>query len=171
LRDCSSTTLREEVAVFKTIVLALDGSESSDRAIPVAQELARDGGSIIVAHVREKVMARGGGETRVDEDEIEQRVRASAAKLNEAGVKATVELGTSVAGGPAHAIAAIADRAGADLIVTGTRGHGVVAGLLVGSTAQRLLHLASCPVLIVPTPHGDAPGDASPTAASAATTP
>jgi len=153
--------------MFRTIVLALDGSESSDRAIPVAQDVAEGGGSIIVAHVREKVMARGGGDARVDEDEIEERVRASAAKLNEAGVKTTVELGTSVAGGPAHAIAAIADRAHADLIVAGTRGHGPVAGLLVGSTAQRLLHLASCPVLIVPTPHADAAGDVTSAAGSA----
>jgi len=38
--------------------------------------------------------------------------------------------------------------------VTGTRGHTALAGVIVGSVAQRLLHVAPCPVLVVPPPHG-----------------
>ncbi len=53
-------------------------------------------------------------------------------------------------GGAAHPIASIADDADADLIVCGTRGHSAVAGLLLGSVTQRLLHLARQPVLVVP---------------------
>ena len=53
-------------------------------------------------------------------------------------------------GGPAHPIAEIAEEANADLIVAGTRGHSPVAGLLVGSVTQRLIHIARCPVLVVP---------------------
>ena len=55
-------------------------------------------------------------------------------------------------GGPAHAIEEIADRADADLIVVGTRGHSSVAGLLLGSVTHRLLHIAHRPVLVVPSP-------------------
>jgi nucleotide-binding universal stress UspA family protein len=53
-------------------------------------------------------------------------------------------------GGPAHAIEEIAAEAGADLIVVGMRGHSALAGLLVGSVTQRLLHVARRPVLVVP---------------------
>jgi nucleotide-binding universal stress UspA family protein len=47
-------------------------------------------------------------------------------------------------------IAELARRSQADMIVMGTRGRGQVAGLLLGSVTQRLLHLAPCPVLAVP---------------------
>ncbi len=53
-------------------------------------------------------------------------------------------------GGPAHVIAEIADHVSADLIVTGTRGHSPLSGLLLGSVTQRLLHIAKQPVLAVP---------------------
>ncbi|MDX6598141.1 MAG: hypothetical protein QOE87_2028 [Gaiellales bacterium] len=53
-------------------------------------------------------------------------------------------------GGPAHVIAEVAENAKAEVIVTGTRGHTAIAGLLLGSVTQRLLHLAHCPVLVVP---------------------
>jgi nucleotide-binding universal stress UspA family protein len=39
-----------------------------------------------------------------------------------------------------------------DLLVCGTRGHGPVTGLVLGTVSQRLVHEASCPVLVVP--HG-----------------
>jgi len=39
-----------------------------------------------------------------------------------------------------------------DLVVVGTRGHGRVAGMLLGSVTQSLLQVAPCPVVAVP-PH------------------
>jgi nucleotide-binding universal stress UspA family protein len=72
-----------------------------------------------------------------------------------------MELSSVMLGGPARAIAAIADKVDADLIVCGTRGHSAVGGPLVGSVTQKLLHLAKQPVLVVPesaTPSTDGAG-------------
>jgi nucleotide-binding universal stress UspA family protein len=51
---------------------------------------------------------------------------------------------------PAHAIAEVAREERSDLVVMGTRGHTALAGVLLGSVTQRLLHIAPCPVLVVP---------------------
>jgi nucleotide-binding universal stress UspA family protein len=137
--------------MFKTIVVALDGSAGSRAAVPVAMELAeRESAKLIVAHVEERVVAKGGGPVNLAEDEIQAEIRGEAAKLQERGLDVEVQMGRVALGGPAHVIEDIAAEAGADLIVLGTRGHAPVTGLLLGSVTQRLLHVASRPVLVVP---------------------
>jgi nucleotide-binding universal stress UspA family protein len=140
--------------VFSKIVLALDGSDPSDRAIPFAQELAKQsGGRIDVVHVREIVGGRGGVHSvRVDEDSLESKVVGQVDALNAAGVTSELHRFTANVGGPAHQIAEVAEQLGADVIVVGTRGHSSFGGFLSGSVTQRLLHLAHCPVLAVPPP-------------------
>jgi len=139
--------------MFKTIVLALDGSEGSRRAIPVAAELARqNGGRIVIAHVEQHVAGKGGAPIPITEDEIQAEIRKQADKLSTDGIETSVEMRNVMLGGPAHPIAEIAEEANADLIVAGTHGHSLVAGLLIGSVTQRLLHIARSPVLVVPPP-------------------
>jgi nucleotide-binding universal stress UspA family protein len=138
--------------MFKTIVLGLDGSEHSDRTIPLARDLAREsGGKIVVVHVREIVAARGGPHpVRTDETEVQAKVESQVEELRAAGVDATFKTYSVVLGGPSHAIADAAAEANADLIVVGTRGHSALANVLLGGVTQRLLHIAHCPVLAVP---------------------
>lgn len=137
--------------MFKTIVLALDGSEESRQAVPLATELARqDGARIVIAHVQEDVVGKGGGPIVATEDEIQAAIRKQAEELSAEGIETSVEMREIMLGGPAHAIAQVAEGANADLIVTGTRGHSAIAGLLLGSVTQRLLHIARCPVLVAP---------------------
>lgn len=137
---------------MKTIVLGMDGSEGAQRAIPVAVELARQGGArLVMAHVDERIAAKGDmPSVRVDEDEIRAEIGRMAEKINSEGVETSVENAVVVLGGPAHAIKEIADEVDAEMIVVGTRGHSQVAGLLLGSVAQRLLHIAKRPVVGVP---------------------
>jgi nucleotide-binding universal stress UspA family protein len=137
--------------MFKTIVVALDGSEDSQQAVPVAMELARrDGSRIVFAHIEQDVAGKGVGPIPATEDEIQAEIRKQAEALSSEGIDATVEMRSVMLGGPARPIADIAREANADLIVTGTRGHSAPAGVLLGSVTQRLLHTAPCPVLVVP---------------------
>jgi nucleotide-binding universal stress UspA family protein len=137
--------------MFKTIVLALDGSEGSKKAIPVASELAeKEGANIVIAHVTEYLAAKGGELPAVNEDEIKAEIKHEAEELSDHGIKTEVKMAEITAGGPAHAIVDIADETGGDIIVTGTRGHGAIAGVLLGSVAHRLLSIAKRPTLAVP---------------------
>lgn len=137
--------------MFKTIVLALDGSEASRQAIAMAAELARrDDAKVVVAHVEEDVIGKGGGPIHATEDEIQAEIRRQAEELSAQGIATTVEMRSVMLGGPAHAIDEIADSVDADLIVAGTRGQSPVSGLVLGSVTQRLLHISRRPVLVVP---------------------
>jgi nucleotide-binding universal stress UspA family protein len=138
--------------MFSTIVLALDGSASSERAIRLLGNLASPGTARIeIVHVKELVAARGGPQTvKADEAEVVGAVKARANEIAESGFETHLHIESTVSGGPAHVIAAVAERVGGDLIVIATRGHSPVAGLLVGSVTTRLLHIAPCPVLAIP---------------------
>jgi nucleotide-binding universal stress UspA family protein len=137
--------------MFKSIVLALDGSESSDRALELATELAKEeGSSVLVVHVREIAVGRAGGPVPVNEDEMQAKVEGQVNALTGAGIGAKLEIHSAHVGAPAHVIADTAQRENADVIITGTRGHTPIAGILLGSVPQRLLHVAHCPVLVVP---------------------
>ena len=138
--------------MFRTIVWATDGSESADRALPYARELAAGSdGRIVVLHSKELLVGRAGGHpVQADVDEIETKIKGQVEQMQEEGVDASFEL---VSGAAPHAAQMISDAArqvGADVIVVGTRGHTAIAGLLLGSVTHRLLHIAPCPVLSVP---------------------
>jgi nucleotide-binding universal stress UspA family protein len=143
--------------MFTNIVCAVDGSEQAVLALDCACQMAqRDGAELHVAHVVEKLVTGrvAGQNVHVDEDQmdakIEQQMNALAAQY---GIKPTLHLTAGTSGNAARQIAEIAGEVGADLIVIGTRGHSAVAGVLLGSVTQRLLHIARCPVLAVPPPH------------------
>jgi nucleotide-binding universal stress UspA family protein len=137
--------------MYKTIVLGLDGSDSSDHALEHATMLAREQGSHVrVVHVIELLAGRGGGVLHLNEDEIKDKVTQQTKDLVDAGIDAELELHSAMAGGPAHVIAEVAERRNADLVITGTRGHTAATGILLGSVAHRLLHLAHCPLLVIP---------------------
>jgi nucleotide-binding universal stress UspA family protein len=142
-----------EVDVFKSIVWATDGSEHAEQAFSVVRQLAKEGGAeVTIAHVVEHLEGSGavGAPRRVDEGKVQADLRERAKELSSEGVNASVEIRGDVGARPAHEIVEIARHKNADLIVVGTRGQSVIAGLLLGSETQRLLHLAECPVLAIP---------------------
>jgi nucleotide-binding universal stress UspA family protein len=138
--------------MFKTVIWATDGSAAADRALPYAKALAEgEGGTLVAVHSKEIFAGRGGGyPVLADESELEAKIRGQVDEAREEGRDAAFRLVTGVSGHAAHLIADVAHELEADVIVVGTRGHAPVAGLLLGSVTQRLLHIAPCPVLAVP---------------------
>ncbi len=140
--------------MFKKIIWATDGSDNANRALGLAKELATQNGSVLLA-VHSIVELAGPGShgafpEHADEGEREAKIAKQVAELKEQGVDAQVKIVESRVVGPAQTLAKLAEEEDADLIVVGTRGETVLAGLLLGSVTQRLLHLAPCPVLAVP---------------------
>jgi nucleotide-binding universal stress UspA family protein len=141
--------------MFKVITCATDGSPHGDQALDYAKRLAEDQHAVLrVVHVVEKI---AGQNVRVDEDQIIARVKAQTAELREHGIDASLHLVRGGQGRPGHEIALSARDAMSDVLVLGTRGHSTVAGLLLGSVAQRLLHIAPCPILVIPSSNTGAP--------------
>jgi nucleotide-binding universal stress UspA family protein len=86
----------------------------------------------------------------VDEPELQAKLERLVGELQQEGFKASLYINADVGARPAHEIIATARERDADLIVVGSQGHSIIGGLLLGSVAYRLLHVAQCPVLVVP---------------------
>ena len=136
--------------MFDKILLAVDDSPHSGKAIAAATDLAKlSGGEVLVFHVRAFLAARGGHldvDLREEDANIAENV---AATMQSEGIKAT---GTRVAayhGDTGWRIVRAAQEAHADVIVMGSRGHSEIPSLLLGSVAHKVVHLATGPVLVV----------------------
>ena len=140
--------------MFKTIIWATDGSANADRALAYATQLAHEADCPLVAvHSKELLTGRAGGYPLLaDEDDVEGKIAKQVEEAKGDGLDARLVFAGGMAGHAANAIAEVAAAHGADLIVVGTRGQTAFAGLMLGSVAQRLLHVAPCPVLAVPRP-------------------
>lgn len=140
--------------MFKKVIWATDGSEHADRAMSPAVQMAKvDGGELCVVHIVEKLMsARSAGlDTYANEDQVRAKIERQASTIaDESGLKTGTRIAVALGNHVGDRIAEIAQEEGADLIVVGTRGHGAVGSLVLGSVTQRLLHVSRCPVLAVP---------------------
>jgi len=136
--------------MFKKVVLAHDGSPHAERALAYATALAkRDQAPLVIVHVDEEVIAKGGGPLIANEDEVEEAIKKTAEELAGEGLDVTVRVPTIRLGGPAPAIVEVATEEGADVIVVGSTGASSLAGLFLGSVTHKLLHLAKQPILVV----------------------
>ena len=138
--------------MFDKILVAVDHSEISDRALDAARDLALlSEGEVWVLRMREREVAVKTGVALSDEsmDEASAAVAAAVDRLTAAGVKAHGDVGTTLFGYAARNIVDDAKEHDVDVIVMGSRGRGDLAGLILGSTAHKVIHLADRPVLIV----------------------
>ncbi len=138
--------------MYEKILVAVDHSEVSERALAAARELALlSHGEVWVVHLREReAMGKTGLLTSAESsDEATEAATTAAADLTRAGIKAHAVVRDTVFGKAAQEIVSDAAGIGADVIVMGSRGRGDLAGLVLGSTAHKVIHLADRPVLVV----------------------
>jgi len=137
--------------MFERVLLAVDGSEHSERAALVAGELAkRFGSEVLVLNVREMiVLTRSNPIGKGTSEQSLALAEQVAGQLVAEGVNARGVSSEAVQGGAAKEILEEAEKFGAGLIVMGTRGHSELSGLLLGSVATKVVHHAQCPVTVV----------------------
>lgn len=139
--------------MFKRILLAVDGSDHAMRAARVAAEMAH---CMKSAELR-IVVAYDPIPPYLGEPNLQAAINA---RLNDAqGVlqKAVAAVGDVageirtelIEGDSAEAIIDVAKTRESDVIIMGSRGLGRLAGLVLGSTSQKVVSHAPCPVLIV----------------------
>ena len=138
--------------MFRTILLAVDGSKYSEKAVELAKQLAKaSNDEVVVTHVTELLPARfqtyPGLDQELDNETIEL-AKGYMADLEEAGIKARTELRSAQYGGIARILTNLAEDLDAGLIVMGSHGRGDLTALLLGSVAHKVLHLSQRPVLI-----------------------
>ncbi|WP_298913935.1 universal stress protein [uncultured Roseobacter sp.] len=147
--------------MFSKITVGFDGSKPSENALRLACDLAgKYAAEIHIVHTpKPETVAFATGAvagyhvatTMPSAEEVEK----TAQKLLSTAIEITKEAGLpSVAthiehGDPAQSLLDTAETLGSDLIVTGRRGLGNLSALVLGSTSQKVSHLATCAHLTV----------------------
>ncbi len=154
--------------MFDNILVPLDGSELSERALPTAQILAEKfGATIHLIHVitreNEYAAARGAESVLVAEMEMDTVRRLNEGRLDR-GRKYVDQIASQLSGAGAKVESQDAIKEGdasqnivdyvkdhhIDLVVMSTHGHGGVRRLLMGSVTDRVIRSCEAPVLVVP---------------------
>jgi nucleotide-binding universal stress UspA family protein len=140
------------VSATKKILVPIDGSPNSIRALELAgrKQLAGSSVSILVLNVQPPLPpSRFVSRAMIAEfhsRRSEAALKPATAVIERMGLEADRYVRV---GEPAATIASFAKKTGCSEIVLGTRGLGRVAGLVLGSIALKVIHLASVPVTLV----------------------
>jgi nucleotide-binding universal stress UspA family protein len=141
--------------VFKQILVPLDGSEYSERALRYASDLAKSTGAALrlVSVVLRPEVAGEPHVERLDEQSRERAMRYLEAHATQARANGVADVTPEVRlGEPARAITEVAAERGADLVVMSTHGLGASGRYALGSIAFKVLMTAPCPVFMVRIP-------------------
>jgi len=138
--------------MFNKILVAVDGSPASEKALAAAVDLAArykaEITAISVASFPEVVSTIG------EADELRRSAEARYRQIGEAAVEYARSRGVLlrsvvVRGHAADAIVRYAETEGADLLVVGQHGHSRIARFFLGSTTDRVSEHCPCTVMIV----------------------
>jgi nucleotide-binding universal stress UspA family protein len=136
--------------MYERILVAIDDSEVAQQALVAAQELAiLSSGEVWVIHVREGDPSKHASPTAHTSRDAHAMVDAAVEKLVAAGVTAHAEVSFNLYDYAAREIIYSAQAHDVGVIVMGCRGRSDLAGLLAGSTAHKVIHLADRPVVVL----------------------
>ena len=142
------------VTTWKTVVVGVDGSPSSRKALTwAAAEAAEHGASLVVVNVWEHTLVPPAGSVSVSEKYVPDSSQRTAEELlteikEVLGEDPPVVVQPTVKqGNPAKVL--IEQSTDADLLVVGTRGHGGFRGLVLGSVSQHVAGYAKCSVAVI----------------------
>lgn len=136
--------------MFKKVIVGIDFTDKTERAISVAFNLAKAvGGGVVLVHVvppgSDSQPSASGSEPEVMRT-IEQRLQEEAARLS-AQTGVTVDYGVSK-GSASEELVKYVQRWGGDVIVVGTQARTGLDRILIGSVTERVLASSPVPVLV-----------------------
>jgi nucleotide-binding universal stress UspA family protein len=143
---------------MKRIVVGVDGSAGSQAALAWAVEEARlHGATLVAVHAWQPPAVYGTGFAPVPvvppdgayEDAARELLEGELARVAGGHPDVTIERHV-IEGAPGEVLVTMAGEA--DLVVVGSRGHGNLVGMLLGSVSQHCAHRSPVPVVIVPNP-------------------
>jgi nucleotide-binding universal stress UspA family protein len=144
---------------FSTILVGIDGSQSSIDAADYAIEMAKkDGAQVIALTVNRIPLSSYGLATPQDEvkqskeNEEMQEFQEWLDKISQNAKQNSVQLKKEIINSQMSVEAAVVEYAeseGVDLIVIGTRGNSGIKNMLLGSIASGIVKYATCPVMVV----------------------
>ncbi len=144
--------------IIRRILVAVDGSKNSSRAVTVAAQIAKNNNAeLTILHVLTVPWAAYFGDVPYPTDNLEKDARregerfiaVATALAEQSGVKKAKTAIVVSVNSPVKGIVDYADENNIDLIVVGTRGLGQFKRLLLGSVASGLVQYAHCSVLVV----------------------
>lgn len=149
--------MKEPVWDLHNVVVGIDGSEQSCHAATVSADLARRNGAVL--HLVTIVRPPEGWWGIVGSPPTPSALSKSLTDAQREildSVAAGIDLSdievvqVEDVGDPARMLLDYAERVDADVMVIGRRGAGLIERIMLGSVANRVVHSADCPVLLVP---------------------
>ena len=138
--------------MYEKLLVAVDHSKATEHVLSAARDLALlSQAEVWILHLREReVLPRAGlAQATESADSAQAEVDAMVGELTKAGIKAHGVVKTTIFGYAAREIVQDAKDLDVGVIIMGSRGRGDLAGLVLGSTAHKVIHLADRPVLVV----------------------
>ena len=137
--------------MYKKILIAIENSDADSTVLEHVQQLATlTGASLLLVHVADGWVARNYDELALRESEEIKEDRAYLEKIQTQLESKGFPTRTHLAmGEPAKELVRVAVAEAVDLIAMSTHGHRLLNDIIRGSTADRVRHRVSIPVLMI----------------------